>query len=468
MTISWQTEVKKRKEELLEDLFTLLRVNSVREDDKATADAPVGPGPKEALEVFLDMAQRDGFETKNIDNLAGHVAFGEGDKILGILGHVDVVPVDKYWETDPFNPEIIDGKIYARGASDDKGPTMAAYYALKIIKELGLPVEKQVRFIVGTDEESDWQCMDRYFANEPKPDFGFSPDADFPIINGEKGMYSVKLTFDQGTEKLLSFEAGQRENMVPGEASAVISHIDADFSQQVDAFNAYDGIELTVVDQGAGSYALSLKGKAAHAMDPARGVNAATHLAKFLTLIDKDLANDPFLNFLGHTLHEDYYGKALGISHTDDIMGVLTVNPGVVRREGMQQSVALNIRVPKGKDYAELDERFSALATENHFTLGSAQKTNKQPHYVPADDPLVQILLDVYEHQTGEKGQEKSIGGGTYGRLLERGVAYGALFPDSQDTMHQANEFLAVDDLMKATAIYCEAIYELIKPGSKA
>ncbi|MCZ0717086.1 dipeptidase PepV [Aerococcus kribbianus] len=468
MAIAWKEEVEKRKDDLLTDLFELLKIPSVRDDDQASPDAPVGPGPKEALEAFLDMAERDGFTTKNVENIAGHVEYGQGDQTLGVLGHVDVVPVDDFWDTNPFQPEIKDGKLYARGASDDKGPTLAAYYALKIIKELELPIDKKIRFIVGTDEESGWECMDRYFANEAKPDFGFSPDADFPIINGEKGMYSVKLTFDDVTDKLVSFEAGQRENMVPGQATAVVRDIKDDFSEIEQSFNAYEGIDLTVIDQGTGSFAISVTGKASHAMAPANGINAATHLAKFLTMIDADLANDPFIDFLGQTLHEDYYGKALGIDHNDDIMGVLTVNPGVVRREGLGQSIALNIRVPKGKDYAELDARFAELAAEKHFSLGSAQKTNKQPHYVPADDPLVKVLLDVYHKQTGLEAHEKSIGGGTYGRLLERGVAYGALFPDSQDTMHQANEFIALDDLFRATAIYCEAIYELVKPGSIA
>lgn len=467
MTIAWKEEVAKRKQDLLADLFDLLKIESVREDNKATADAPVGPGPKEALEFFLKLAERDGFETKTVDNMAGHVAYGEGDQTLGILGHVDVVPVDNFWKTNPFKPEIIDGKLYARGASDDKGPTMAAYYALKIIKELDLPVEKAVRFIVGTDEESNWECMTRYFASEPKPDFGFSPDADFPIINGEKGMYSTKLVFDETTDQLVSFQAGQRENMVPGEATAVIRYEGDQLKELADSFNAQENIELSVRQQGENSYVLTLIGKASHAMDPAKGYNAATYLAKFLMLLDDAFNNDSFIRLLGGVLHEDFYGQALNIAYTDDVMGVLTVNPGVVATENREMSIALNLRIPKGKPYSELDVAFKELSETYGFRIEAAQKGNKVPHYVSGDDPLVKVLLDVYSRQTGEEAHEKSIGGGTYGRLLDRGVAYGALFPHSEDTMHQANEFIDVDDLMAATAIYCEAIYELIKPGSE-
>ena len=148
MAIDWKQEVAKREDDLMKDLMDLLRVPSVREDDKATEDAPFGPGPKAALLKFLEIGERDGFVTKNVENVAGHLEFGEGDETLGIFGHVDVVPVGTGWDTDPFEPVIKDGRLYARGSSDDKGPSVAAYYALKMIKELELPTSKRVRFII--------------------------------------------------------------------------------------------------------------------------------------------------------------------------------------------------------------------------------------------------------------------------------------------------------------------------------
>ncbi len=464
MTINWQEEINNRKDDLINDLFTLLSVNSVRDDSKASADAPVGPGPKEALETFLKIAERDGFTTKNVDNLAGHAEFGTGDETLGVLAHVDVVPVDDKWDTDPFKPEIINDRIYARGASDDKGPLMAAYYGLKVIKELGLPVEKRVRFIVGTDEESEWQGVTRYFEVEEEPDFGFSPDADFPIINGEKGMYSAKLIFDRRSEKLLSFESGLRENMVPGEAHAVVTGLTSDVNQIVADFQAANPEITIIVSPDADATAITVEGKGVHAMNPSVGYNAATYLSKLLLQLDDDLAQDDLLKFLGDLLHLDFNGEKLGIAHEDEIMGKVTVNPGLVGEEDGKLYTVLNIRVPRGKEYSEIDATFAAHGETYHYNFVDGTKTNKVPHYVPADDPLVQTLLAVYENQTGEKGQERSIGGGTYGRLLKRGVAFGALFPDSVDTMHQANEFFAVRDLMKSAAIYAEAIYELIKP----
>ena len=170
--IDFKAEVEKRKEDLLADLFSLLEINSERDDSKADKDHPFGPGPVKALKKFLEIAERDGYETKNVDNYAGHFTFGEGDEELGIFAHMDVVPAGSGWNTDPYKPEIIDGRLYARGSSDDKGPTMACYYGLKIIKDLGLPTSKRVRFVVGTDEESGWKDMEYYFAHVglPEPD----------------------------------------------------------------------------------------------------------------------------------------------------------------------------------------------------------------------------------------------------------------------------------------------------------
>lgn len=188
MSVDWKNEATKHQDDYLADLTTMLRVPSFRDDSQATDDAPLGPGPKQALTTFLAIAERDGFKTKNIDNLVGYAEIGEGDETLAILAHVDEMPAGNGWDTDPFEPTIKDGKMYARGVSDDKGPGMAAYYGLKIVKELGLKLNKKIRFIVGTDEESNWTGMKRYFEVEPAPTLGFSPDAMFPLINGEKEM----------------------------------------------------------------------------------------------------------------------------------------------------------------------------------------------------------------------------------------------------------------------------------------
>ncbi|MFC0234305.1 dipeptidase PepV [Vagococcus entomophilus] len=468
MTINWKKEVESRKDDLFKDLFDLLSVPSVREDEKATESAPVGPGPKAALLKFLEIGERDGFTTKNVDNLAGHIEYGSGDETLGIFGHVDVVPVGNGWNTDPFKPVIKDGKLFARGASDDKGPSVAAYYGLKIIKELGLPVTKRVRFIIGTDEESGWKCMDRYLQVEEKPDFGFSPDAEFPIINGEKGNTTIRLYFEgqnAGTYTLSSFQSGQRENMVPAEAFATVLVKDAAEAEQLKT-----NFELFVKEQpvigevtvDGTKVALKTLGKAAHAQEPRGGINAATYLATFL--VDYDFGGDAknYLETIAHFLHESSRAEKFGTAYTDEKMGDLTMNPGLFSFEDNQKEnmVALNFRFPKGISPEDLEKAILGKVKNIKLKRGRTQ----EPHYVPVTDPLVATLLDVYEEHTGLKGHEQVIGGGTFGRLLDRGVAYGAMFPHSIDTMHQDNEFMAVDDIVNAAVIYADAIYRLIQP----
>lgn len=468
MTIDWKKEVEARKEDLLKDLFDLLRIPSVREDDQATDDAPVGPGPKDALLKFLEIGERDGFTTKNVGNIAGHIEYGDGDEMLGIFGHVDVVPVGPGWETDPFEPVIKDGRLYARGSSDDKGPTMAAYYALKIIKELNLPVSKKTRLIIGTDEESDWQCMDHYLAVEETPDFGFSPDAEFPIINGEKGNVTMQLLFDGGNSgdyQLLHFKSGLRANMVPelAEATVKLAGEQAAFEQAYTDFLAKQPVTGEVTFEGDVAK-LTLTGKAAHGAMPAKGTNAGTYLATFLNQFAFVGSAKDYLAVAARYVHDNTDGAKLDVAIADDIMGELTMNAGVFSFEdgASDNFITLNFRFPKGIDVPVIHQRIVEKLADYTVRV-SAENGAKVPHYVSPEDPLVKTLLSVYEEHTGLKGYEQVIGGGTFGRLLERGVAYGAMFPDSIDTMHQANEFMAVDDLINAAIIYADAIYRLIK-----
>nr|WP_237375776.1 dipeptidase PepV [Streptococcus ruminantium] len=466
MTVNFRTEVDKRKDEFMADLFDLLRINSERDDSQADAKHPFGPGPVHALDKFLEIADRDGYPTTNVDNYAGHFEFGEGDEVLGIFGHLDVVPAGSGWDTDPYEPQIIDGKLFARGSSDDKGPTMACYYGLKIIKELGLPTSKKVRFIVGTDEESGWADMDYYFEHVglPLPDFGFSPDAEFPIINGEKGNITAYLHFtgeNSGAARLHSFAGGLRENMVPESATAIISGDLTDLDSKLAAFVEEYGLKADAEALDNGRVQVTVIGKSAHGSTPEEGINGATYLAKFLGQFAFDGAAKAYLELAGDTLLEDHEAKKLGVAISDEQMGALSMNAGVFKFDeaSSDNTIALNFRYPKNTNPETIKAGLEKLGIE----AVSLSEQGHTPHYCPIDDPMVATLLSVYEKHTGLKGYEQVIGGGTFGRLLKRGVAYGAMFPGDVNTMHQANEFIEVEQLYRAAAIYAEAIYELIK-----
>ena len=365
--IDFKAEVEKRREDLLADLFSLLEINSERDDSKADKDHPFGPGPVKALKKFLEIAERDGYETKNVDNYAGHFTFGEGDEELGIFAHMDVVPAGSGWNTAPYKPEIINGRLYARGSSDDKGPTMACYYGLKIIKDLSLP-SKRVRFVVGTDEESGWKDMEYYFAHVglPEPDFGFSPDAEFPIINGEKGNITEYLHFageNRGAVRLHSFTGGLRENMVPESATAVLSGQVPELVDMLDEFAKEHDLRFTYEELANGQISVTIIGKSAHGASPQSGINGATYLAKFLTQFDFEGPAKDYLNVAGNILLNDHDGTNLNIAYVDEKMGALSMNAGVFRfdEKSTDNTIALNIRYPKGTSPEEIQTVLAQL-----------------------------------------------------------------------------------------------------------
>jgi succinyl-diaminopimelate desuccinylase len=475
MTIDFTAEVEKRKEALMADLFDMLRINSAMDMDNADAENPFGPGPRQALDAFLKIAERDGYTTKNYDNYVGHFEYensaADDAEVLGIIGHLDVVPAGSGWDSNPFEPEIRNGNLYARGASDDKGPTVACYYALNILKELNVPLSKKIRFIVGTNEETGWKDMDYYFdhCELPLPDFGFSPDAEFPIINGEKGNVSQFLHFNgknAGQVVLHSFKAGLAPNMVPESATAVISGAmlskekgEAHMAEFL-AAHADKGLRGEVSEEN-GKMTVTIFGKSAHGAMPEKGVNGATYLALFLNTLPFADGAAAFIKTGAELLLEDHQGEKLGTAYTDELMGFTSMNAGVwAFDENSEGTICLNFRFPQGTD----ENKIKAVLAEIDGVVDVEIAPHVMPpHYVPMEDTLVSTLIDVYEKHTGLKGYETIIGGGTFGRLLERGVAYGAMFEGEEDTMHQANEYKPVENIFKAAAIYAEAIYELAK-----
>ena len=273
---------------------------------------------------MLHKGETEGFTSKNLEGYAGHLEMGQGEELVGILCHVDVVPEGDGWTTPAYSADIRDGKIFARGAIDDKGPTMAAYYAMKIVKELGLPLSKRVRMILGTDEESNWKCVDHYFKNEEMPTIGFAPDADFPIINAEKGISDIQVVQNgseekKGTYELVSFESGRRLNMVPDFAEAVVTG--EDVSALTVAYEEYlqtaKKIGEAIVE--GNTVTLQIKGVSAHGSTPEKGENAGLLLANFLTKVALDGKGASFATFVAETFIGDIYGEKATIAYKDEV-----------------------------------------------------------------------------------------------------------------------------------------------------
>ncbi|WP_088103878.1 dipeptidase PepV [Halalkalibacter urbisdiaboli] len=467
--INWMEEVNKRKPSLLENTQQFLRIKSVLDPSTGSSTCPFGEGIESALNYMLNKGEEHKCIVKNVDHLAGYIEYGEGEESVGILCHLDVVPAGDGWTTPPFSADIRDGKLYGRGAIDNKGPTMAAFYAMMIVKELGLPLTRRVRMILGTDEESDWRCVTHYFNNEEMPTVGFAPDADFPIIHAEKGITDCLLQFHANVDseeslQLIEFHAGERFNMVPDEATVILKGNKQLIEDVGRRFHEY--LKRT---KAKGTYliteqelTLTYVGKSVHGSTPEKGINAGVNICEFLAELSLQQGASHFIQYINHYFTKDVNGKKLGIFQEDEVSGPLTVNVGTIRyNDGVGASLGLNIRYPVTVNGEGMLKDLSQSAKQEGFSL--QVKNHMEPSYVEKDHPLIQTLSSVYERQTGEKVELLAIGGGTYARALNTGVAFGPLFPGREEVAHQRDEYILIDDLLRATAIYAEAIYELAR-----
>ncbi|MCP3025330.1 dipeptidase PepV [Halobacillus sp. A5] len=447
------------QEEYVKKLFPLLEVPSVYQENELFA---YGKPIDQALNLMLEMGEKDGFSSKNIEGHAGHIEFGEGKEILGILGHLDVVPPGDGWSTNPFQPVVEGGKIYARGAQDDKGPVMAAYIAMKLLKDEGFVPKKRVRLILGTDEEQDWKGIHYYFTKEEMPSFGFTPDASFPVIHAEKGLLDAYITCsipDAESNSLLSFSSGNRLNMVPDTAIAEI-RVDEQIENKCKDYLQRHDLKGTIVKRNE-NYSITFIGKTAHGSTPEKGNNAALHLLKFLKETKLNSVHTDIIDCIINHLSSSN-GKELGCNFFDRISGALTCNTGTVDWQiGEECRIGLNIRYPVTVQAEVILNRLQLFSDKLNGKL--KVHDHMKALHIEKDHPDVQTLLKIYNQQADDSAVPQSIGGATYARALQTGVAYGALFKDSPDTAHQADEHIKLSDMIKAVAIYAEAIYQLSK-----
>ena len=442
---------KKYQEEYLNDLFGLLRIDSVRVEQPEVKEAPFGYGCVKALEYILTLGAKMGFKVKNVDNVAGHIEFGEGEEILGILCHLDVVPVGEGWTNPPFEPILKDGKIYARGSNDDKGPLMSALYAMKILKDQGFKPNKRIRLIIGTDEETASRGLKRYLEVESEPTIGFSPDADFPLIYGEKGIMSIDILDENENKDIISITAGDRYNVVPEKATALIKKDVTDNYEKYMQENNYSG--------GSGKNGkrvrLGMNGKRAHAMEPRNGENAMLRLFNFL----KDYTSSNLIKFVADSLNDSRF-KDIGLDYTNAEMGDLTCNVAVCDIDSKKGKVGINLRYPINWKKEEFLEKFASIASNYNLKIKVLDDSN--PHYIDPNSNLVKKLHEAYVDVTGDTVNPiMTIGGGTYARLLKNAVAYGASLPGRETVAHMVDEYMSLLDLETACLVYISALEKL-------
>lgn len=445
----------KYRDDFIKDLQGLLKIPSVLTEFNEKSEYPFGEGIQEALEYMINLAQRDNLAVKNFDNYAAHIEVGKGEEILGILCHLDVVPAGDGWKYPPFSATIEDGKIYARGALDDKGPTLAAYYALKLLVDMGVDFKKKVRIILGTDEESGWRGLQYYLTKEKMPDLGFAPDANFPLIFGEKGIMNGMFTGSCEDNGLYQLNFGERTNVVPDKAEAIVDAKYADaYLSFLEKYN-YRGVVKPV---DINLTRLISYGKNAHAMEPEKGLNAGFILLTFLN----EQIDNRFIEFACKYLTFDTRMKKTGVNYHNEIMGDLTSNLGVGEYKDGKFKLILNYRYPINTDTEKMEKTLKEIASS--FGFNYKVLSDSKPHYVDPNSDLVKTLHKAYIKYTGDdKTPLLTIGGGTYARSFKNAVAYGPQFPNKEALIHQPNEYAELEDLYKACAIYAEAIYNLTR-----
>ncbi|MGI5962691.1 MAG: Sapep family Mn(2+)-dependent dipeptidase [Lawsonibacter sp.] len=421
-------------QEMLSKLGELIAINSVAWVDP-TPQAPYGSGPAAALDYMLGLCAKLGFRVKNCDGHVGWAEIGQGDEMVGILCHLDVVPAGEGWNYPPFALTIQDGRAYGRGVTDDKGPAMCCVYAMKDLLDAGKPTKRRIRIIFGLSEEGgDWDDMAYYTAHEERPVFGITPDADFPAIYGEKGILSFELRMPLAQSGLVSAQGGSAANVVPARCQA------------------------TYLDEHGNPVTLEAQGKAAHASTPEDGQNAISALMEQLAQVPG--LHSSFVDFYQTYIGWDYNGGKMGCGLEDEKSGKLTLNAGVLKVEDEDLVLILNVRNPV--TFSKEDVLTPVQAAAATCGMSVTLTENNPPIYMDKNGPVISALLEVYRQATGDlEHQPTVIGGGTYARAMDNIVAFGPMLPGRELTEHMENEYALVEDLFLCRTIYRNALEKL-------
>jgi len=461
MNETLNTYIDKMKDGIVNSTCEIINIPSVFNGNDGT---PFGIHTVEALNYMLYLGKSFGFKTKNIDNKCGYIEFGEGDKLLGIIAHLDVVPAENDWTYSPFNATIDNGNIYGRGTIDDKGPSIAALYAMKAVAD-NYTLDKRVRLILGLNEENNWKCIERYKETEELPDVAFSPDANFPCIYAEKTIESIYLKQMYEKNSTIYIEDistnNNAINVVPKFCSITLGFNNSKITSiQNVVKNILDKYEYNINIEEIDNSHIKLEslGTAAHAAHPELGNNSLSKLlivlydlfAEFNIHID---ILDYFVKYIG----DDYTGKGLGINFEDE-SGILTLNTAQFFIENNCFNIGFNLRIPVTYDYNNIEKEFNKYCNSNlKVTVSRIQ----EPLYYQKSNPLVKKLCNIFNDYNNSNFKPIAIGGGTYARAFENCISFGPQMPNTKDMCHQTDEYISIENLMFCTKVYAQAILEL-------
>ena len=445
--------VEENSEAVFRDIARLVAVNSV--EGQPEPGAPFGPGPRQALDLGLQIARELGLEAVDCEGKIGYAAVGgPGERYLATITHLDVVPVGDGWKEDPFTMREREGYIIGRGVMDDKGPSVLCLYALKYLKERNIPLHYPVRALLGANEETGMQDVEYYLANYPAPLFCFSPDANFPLCNGEKGIYHGRILSNLPLGKILDIRGGTAPNAVPDKAEAWVKAAALQSAERVDAEETEPGL-----------WHLTAHGLGGHASLPEGTVNAIGVLVDYLLENRVGDENDRRILTVLSKLHAASDGSALGVAADDGLFEPLTIIGGVIGVENGRLFQTVDSRYPTNTSGEKIAAGIRAVAGE---TAEVTVDRDTAPFYMSLDNPAVKVCIDAYNAVTGENAKPYTIGGGTYARDFPNAVSFGPEHPerpqpDFAGPIHGVDEAASKDYLLEALKVYILALIELEK-----
>jgi len=456
-----QSWLREHEQELLEDYRAMLRIASI--EGLEQPNAPFGQENRQALDLALSLGKKFGMRTKDLDGFIGYAEIGSGPLVVS-LGHLDVVPVGPGWKHDPFGAEIDEGYVYARGAEDDKGPTMASFYAIRAIKECVPNLRARLRQVFGCNEESGFRCVHHYTQVEEPPALGIAPDSMWPLVHAEKGIANllVSVGLPSGKFALLEVHGGQRPNIVIDSCEGKV-RVDASIRKQIDE-KLSDAWDRNVTwDWDGDMLRVTAIGKAAHGSTPFYGDSAATRLFRFLLQITP-FEEEKFYDELFYSTHPS--GPGLGIHGLDDVSKDLTNNIGMVRTENGRIVMNFNVRYPVAWKGAQLRDKCLSYLDKLECDWKLDSFTDSPSLYFSLDHPLVKTIVDVYKAETGEDKEPGVMGGGTYARAIPNTVSIGTGW-EGDGKAHETDERMSIQNLYKMSRIYARILYEMVDLAAK-
>lgn len=455
--MDYKLKAKEYENQFKCDLKELVKICSLEDMSTKKEGAPFGMACREALDKMMEIGKKAGFHVRDIDGYACVIEYGEQEESIGILGHLDIVPIGDGWSHDPLGCEEKDGFMFGRGVLDDKGPLVAGLTAMRILKDSGIPLKKKIQLICGCNEETGMLCMEYYCKHEKLPVYSFTPDANFPVIYGEKGGLGLVVTMKNDTV-ITSMSAGERVNVVIGKADAYVK--DYHWENEFYFYLKSNGLSGTF-ENGK----IHIDGVSAHASMPWLGTNAGLHLLNFIGVASN---HEPLAKVAQMLL--DWRGTATQIACEGAYMGSLTCNAGIIQIDENEIKITLDIRYPNDTNGDEIFEKMQNAFKAAHLDVQVEKCGDSQPLFLDPNSDFIQTLMRVYKEYSGDNfTPAMTMGGGTYARKLPNCVAFGPEFPNPKTAdfviggPHQADEAINIEEMMTSIAIYAAALEELAK-----